>query len=606
MSKATPESPLSVPRPPWWASATAAKVVLCLAVLCAYANSLPGAFVFDDLESIPENPSIRNIVRLDTVLSPPRQSTVAGRPILNLSLALNYAVDGLRVHGYHALNIALHILAALTLFGILRRTLELPSLSPRYRRASVPLAFAVSLLWALHPIQTGSVTYIIQRAESLMGLFYLLTIYCLLRSAQSTQPLRWGLYAVVSCALGMGTKEAMATAPIVALLYDRIFLSGTWRDVFRKRGPLYAGLGATWIILGVMMATTASRGGTVGFGMTATWWEYAATQFGVILHYLRLVGWPSPLVLDYGWPIATKLSQIAIPAIGVVILLCLTAWALWRNAKIGFLGAAFFLILAPTSSVVPIRDAAFEHRMYLPLACVLTFLVTGAHALMTRRKAAEAAAVQGENRATPDDGASTTERVRWVEIAASRILIASVLIAIAFGATTIVRNRDYRTEISIWQDAVKKRPGNWRAHDVLGIAYARVGDYQGAVESHTEALELNPNSGLTYYNRGTTYLNLALRFKQRQSQGDAPADMDPSELFRAAIGDFSESIRIDRHGDTYSNRALAYFQLGEYAMAKADVDSSQLAGFQPHPKFVQILEEALAASNPDSASTGPR
>ncbi len=600
MNETAPESAISVSRSPWWASATAAKVILCIAVLLAYANSLPGAFVFDDLESIPENPSIRNIERLDTVLSPPRQSTIAGRPILNLSLAVNYAVDGLRVHGYHILNIALHILAALTLFGIFRRTLELPSLAPRYGRASVPLAFTISLLWALHPIQTGSVTYIIQRAESLMGLFYLLTLYCVIRAAQSDQHLRWTLCAVGSCALGMGTKEAMATAPIVVLLYDRIFLSGSWSDAFRRRGLLYAGLGATWIILAIAMASTASRGGTVGFGMTAKWWEYAGTQFGVILYYLRLAVWPSPLVLDYDWPIVARASGVVLPAIAVFVLLGLTVWAMGRNAKLGFLGAAFFLILAPTSSVVPIRDAAFEHRMYLPLASVLTLLVIGAYALLMRRRPGEAVG------APHDEGASRAEVRRGIDVAVSRILIAAALIAVAFGTITHLRNRDYRTEISIWKDTIEKRPGNWRAHDVLGIAYARIGNFQGAVESHTAALGLKPDSGITYYNRGTTYLNLGLRFKQRQSQGTAPADMDPSELFQAAIDDFSQSIRIDRHGDTFSNRAIAHSQLGEYAKAMADVDSSRIAGFQPPPRFVQFIEEALARQNPDSASTNPR
>jgi hypothetical protein len=339
--------------------------------------------------------------------------------------------------------------------------------------------------------------------------------------------------------------------------------------------------------------------------MSAKWWQYAATQFGVIFHYLRLVVWPSPLVLDYGWPIATKLSGVVLPAIGVLVLLGLTVWGLSRNAKLGFLGAAFFLILAPTSSVVPIRDAAFEHRMYLPLACVLTLVVLSAFALI-RRRPKDLSGTPSTEDGTSDAGDSPAVNRAPIEAAAARILIASALIGVAFGATTFARNRDYRTEISIWQDAVKKRPGNWRAHDVLGIAFARVADYQGAVDSHTAALALNPDSGITYYNRGTTYLNLALRFKQRQSQGEAPADMDPSELFWAAVSDFSESIRIDRHGDTFSNRALAYFQLGEYARAKADVDSSRLAGFQPHPKFVQLLEEAARASIPDSAGVGAR
>ncbi len=591
-------------RSPFWAGANFAKVVLCLALCIAYANSLPGAFVFDDLESIPENPSIRNIERLDSVLSPPHQSTVAGRPVLNFSLAINYAVDGLRVQGYHIMNIGIHLLAALALFGILRRTLELPRLASRYGRASIPLAFAVSLLWGLHPIQTGSVTYIIQRAESMMGLFYLLTLYCTIRAAEGAQPLRWTLCAIGSCALGMGTKEAMASAPLVVMLYDRIYLSSTWRDVLRKRGILYAGLAATWIILLVTMISAASRGGTVGFGMAVAWWQYAGTQFGVILHYLRLVFWPSPLILDYGWPIAEQASRIVLPAIPILGLLGLTVWALRRHATLGFLGAAFFLILAPTSSIVPIRDAAFEHRMYLPLAAIVTLLVLGAYALLTRGGPLAAAQDPAAAAGRPDPDISQAGFPAAARSAVPRILVATAVIAIVFIGLTHLRNRDYRTEVSIWRDTIEKRPDNWRAHDVLGIAYARIENYQEAVESHTAALRLKPDSAITYYNRGKTYLELGLKIKQRQAEGKAPADMDLTGLFQLAIDDFSSSIRLDRQGDTYNNRAVADFQIGEYARAMADVDSSRMAGFQPHPRFVQFIEEALARQAADSVSSG--
>jgi protein O-mannosyl-transferase len=577
-------------RPPTWTNSTLAQVILCVAILLAFWNSLPSPFLFDDIESIPENPSIRNLGDLGAVLSPPNQSTVAGRPILNFSLALNYALDGLRVHGYHLFNIGFHILSALILFGIVRRTLELPSLAARLGRASVPLAFATSLLWALHPIQTGSVTYIIQRAESLMGLFYLLTFYCVIRAAEGRQTLRWILGAIAACALGMGTKEAMVTAPLVILLYDRIFLSDSWRSTVRRRGLLYAGLAATWIILAVTMASASSRGGTVGFGLSTTWWQYARTQFGVILHYLRLVIWPAPLVLDYGWPIATKASQILLPAIPVLGLLGLSLWALRRHAATGFLGLAFFLILAPTSSIVPIRDAAFEHRMYLPLAAVMTFVVVGVFSLLTRRRSGQA----------PDEPEATIPP--WVVSGVTRVLIAALAVAVPFGALTAARNKDYRSEVSIWQDTVKKRPTHWRAYDVLGIAQARQNDFQGAIANHTEALRLKPDSGITYYNRGTTYLNLGLKFKNLQAQGQARADLDPSELFFAAIDDLSKSIRLSPEGDTYSNRSIAYFQVGEFAKAKADVDSSRVLGFQPHPKFVELLDAALGRQVADSTA----
>jgi hypothetical protein len=187
-------------------------VVIALAVLAAYGNSLHGPFVFDDLTSIPENPTIRHLADLGQVLSPPSVAgtSVAGRPLVNFTLAMNYAWGGLDVVGYHAFNIVIHLLSGLTLFGIGRRTLmRFPARA--FSPASVPrgsgavgtnpdqkadlipllLAFAVALLWSLHPLQTESVTFVVQRTESLMGLFYLLTLYCFIRGAASSRPRLW-------------------------------------------------------------------------------------------------------------------------------------------------------------------------------------------------------------------------------------------------------------------------------------------------------------------------------------------------------------------------------------------------------------------------------
>jgi hypothetical protein len=158
--------------------ALAPLVVLVLAALATYRNSFASPFVFDDRTSIEENQSIRRLWPLGPVLSPPcNGETVGGRPLLNLSFALNYALGGLDVRGYHAANLAIHLAAALLLLGVVRRTLLLPGLRERFGGAATPLALAAALLWMVHPLQTESVTYIVQRAESLCGCFYLLTLY---------------------------------------------------------------------------------------------------------------------------------------------------------------------------------------------------------------------------------------------------------------------------------------------------------------------------------------------------------------------------------------------------------------------------------------------
>ena len=160
----------------------AVAAVLTLAALGAYWNSFNVPLLLDDKSAISDNSSIRHLERIGDVLSPPPTGATAARPLLNLSFALDYAGGGLSVRGYHAGNLLIHICAGLALLGIVRRTLLWPRLRHRYGDAALPLAAAAALLWTLHPLQTESVTYISQRAESLMGLFYLLTLYCFIRS----------------------------------------------------------------------------------------------------------------------------------------------------------------------------------------------------------------------------------------------------------------------------------------------------------------------------------------------------------------------------------------------------------------------------------------
>jgi len=150
--------------------------VIAAGAIAVYSRTFSVPFLFDDGPAIVDNRTIRH---LSTAFWPAPDTTAGGRPILNLSLAINYAISGTAVWSYHALNLAIHVLAGLTLFGIVRRTL-----APRAGSAASLTAFSAALLWTLHPLQTESVTYIVQRAESLMGLFYLLTLYCFIRGAE--------------------------------------------------------------------------------------------------------------------------------------------------------------------------------------------------------------------------------------------------------------------------------------------------------------------------------------------------------------------------------------------------------------------------------------
>lgn len=414
--------------------ATAAVLLITLASLAAYSNSFDGIFVLDDEPAIERNVHVQRVWPLTESMSAPKDSTLAGRPVASLSFALDYSLAGGHSPSrYHTTNLAIHIAAALLLFGVVRRTLATDRLRPYVASAATPLATAVALLWVLHPVQTSAVTYIVQRVESLMGLWYLGTLYCAIRALDGARAMPWGIASVGCCALGMGTKEVMATAPLMVVLWDWTFAP----DRIRGRRPLYIALASSWLILGVLIAG-GPRSFSVGFGFQDwPWWRYLFTQAGVVVHYLRLAIAPWPLVLDYEWP-ASDLAAAVAPGLLIVALVAGTAWAVVRRSPLGVLGAWFFVILAPTSSVLPIiTEVAAEHRLYLPLAAPVAAVVLGVFALARRYAAGRGLAVVG-----------------YAGVAA---------LAVTFGGLTYARNADYANYDRIWSQTIAERPRNTRA-----------------------------------------------------------------------------------------------------------------------------------------------
>lgn len=503
-------------RAPWFLP-----LLLIAAGVGAYLGSFDGGFVLDDRRYIGDNPRIRQLWPPDAVLS-------GRRPVVDLSLALNYAYGERELEGYHAVNLLVHLMAALTLYGIVRRTLLREPwvladagsrrLKPAAQQETKPLpgqpadhvaswiAWATALIWMVHPLQTQSVSYLVQRCESMMGLFYLLTLYCVIRGASpsdwkigslekagSTREIEpgyrtwWYVAAVISCALGMGSKGVMVTAPVMVLLYDRVFISRSLGRALRRRWVLYASLAGTWAVLwacGVAggVLDPSRKIATAGFSFKdITPGEYAVTQAGVILHYLFLSLWPHPLCLDYAWPVARTVGAILWPAVAVTALFFGTVWALKFRPWLGFLGAWFFLILAPTSSFVPIRDPLFEHRMYLSLAALVVLVVVGGRWALCRLS----------------DRLAMGESLRK-SITALVLLTAVVPLTLA----TTRRHNAYRSPVTMWRDVVVKRPLNDRAHYNLGTELLNINMLEEAVPVFLRAVSLNPNLDEAYYNLG--------------------------------------------------------------------------------------------------------
>ncbi len=510
-------------------------VLACAAILTAgiavWSNSFRGPFIFDDLGAIRDNPTLRHFPAWENFV-PPHPSPVSRRPVVNLTLAINDAISGLDVRGLHAGNLLIHLLAALALFGIVRRTLLTPPLRERFGRAASGLATAVALIWAVHPLLTESVTYLTQRTELLMGLFLLLTLYGAIRGASSGHPWRWYAAAIAACALGMGSKEVMAPAPIIVLLYDRCFLSGSFREALRRRLPFYLGLAATWLILGTLLIAYPWGEATgAGFGLVeAGPWEYARTQPGVILHYLRLSFWPSSLCLDYGWPIARGFREIVPAAAAVAALLVGVWWSLRRAPALGFLGAWFFLILAPTSSVVPIvTEVAAERRMYLPLAAIVTACVVAAYGLGSRliRRAVASPATQKL-------------------FGSTAAMAATFSVAAVLGWLTFDRNADYRDAISIWQDTVDQQQLNFRAWFNLGCSYADADRFTEAIAQYDRSIELSPAFAIAYNNRAEACVHLG---RYTQATADCVKAIELRPAFAAAYVNLGNVLMLTRRRD---------------------------------------------------------
>lgn len=449
-------------------------VLLAGSIVAVYSNSLRVPNHLDDLDSIGKNETIK---KFSTALFPPRNSgvTVSGRPLLNLTLAINYHFHGTEVLGYHVGNILIHVAAALALLGVVRRTLRLPMLTDKYGQHATPLAFGVAALWALHPLQTESVTYIIQRAESLVGLCYLFTLYAFIRSVEKPSRL-WPAVTVIACYLGMAAKEVMVTAPVVIFLFDRTFVSGTFADSWRRHRNLYLGLASSWFLLLVLVISSGGRGTTVGYAAVSAW-DYALTQTSAVIRYLKLTLVPSDQVFDYGPTVEKTPSVLVRSALLLLPLLVGTAAALRKWPVVGFFGAVFFLILAPTSSIVPVATQTIaEHRMYLALAAlaggvaILCYRIIGKHAV-------------------------------WI----------LALLAVPLGVVSHERNKVYLTARALWEDTVFKMPDNIRALNNLGIVYLDLDEIEGATKCFEGALELVPSFTVSKSNLGRALILKAVK-----------------------------------------------------------------------------------------------
>lgn len=509
-------------QPAWVVGLVAA--MIGLAALAVYLGSFSGALVMDDDIAITRNESIRHVWPLWSALSPPAYSTTGGRPLVNLSFAINYAAGGVSVWGYHLFNILTHVAATLVLFGVVRRTLVKQvvrddRLAGGWRLDPLPLAAAIAGLWTVHPVLTAAVSYVSQRAELMMGLCYLLTLYSFIRATESA-PKLWLPLSVVACGLGMACKEVMVTAPVAVLLYDRAFCAGTIRAAWSQRRSYYFALASSWLLL-AFLAGAGLRERNVGFGQGVSSWHYALTECEAVVRYLGLAFFPHPLIFDYGPLYSTSMTVVAPYALVLVGLLTGTGLALWRRPALGFVATSFFLVLAPTSSFVPVAwQPVAENRVYLALPSVITLVVLGVYGLQGRRG-----------------------------------LMGCAALACGLGALSIHRNEAYREVETLWRDTVAKHPRNPRAQNNLGYQIYVRGNTELAAAHFERALQLDSDYADAHGNLGAALFRLG--------RVDEAVDHERRAL------EIKPGIAV-----VHRNLAAALLKLGQYAEALAQAEEA--------------------------------
>jgi tetratricopeptide (TPR) repeat protein len=506
----------------------ASGLIIAMGALAAYSRTFSVPLLSDDRASIANNASIRHLWPLWPVLSPPADAGVRGRPLYNLSFALNYAGGGTAVFGYHVVNLAIHVLAGWVLFALARRTLRCPTLAPRFGSAATPLALLIAAIWTWHPLQTESVTYLSQRAESMMGLCFLLAMYGFVRGVDAIIPRRrriWFACAVLACAAGAGTKEVIVTAPLITWLYDRTFISGSFAAAWRRHWPVFVGLAASWLPLGYLMLGLGHL--RVGFGSGVAWWAYGLVECRAILLYLKLIIWPHPLIFDYGIFTAPRLPAAWAAVAGLAALLAATGIALRRWPAAGFAAAWFFVILAPVSSIAPVATQPIaESRTYLPLAGIVALVVLGGFLLAGRR-------------------------------ALTIFAVAAVGAVVA----TAARNDDYRSAAALWSDTIAQLPNNPRAHNNLGYEWqSEPGRTADAIAEYETALRLAPGYADAHNNLGAVWEGIPGRLEEAIFQYRAAIHFAPDRpefhynlgnalqgegRTSAAISEYAATLRLD-------------------------------------------------------------
>ena len=607
--------------------------VFLIAVTCAviYSNTLDGPFIFDDEHVIRDSERIRNVsnyLRFD--------QSVLQRPFVNLTFSLNYQFGQLNVRGYHVINMLIHMINGVIVYFLsgailtrLLRSTKSPPFVPSHespntgRETPISLiALFTALIFVAHPLQTQAVTYICQRYASLAALFYILSVLFYLkgrmvqrsrlpeensgqktglpemprsRSAGTTQVFVLYILCILSGILAFLSKQTAASLPLIILLVEVLCIDNSWAG-WKKKLP-WAGLALLLIVTAALLVSGRLEG-TAPFGSlledisretreteTVSRWNYLCTQFTVITTYIRMLFLPLGQNADVMLPFKTGFFDGLTPLM-FLFLAAIILFAVWVRKKMPVVPFGvfwFFITLSVESSVIPIRDAMFEHRLYLPM---FGFAI----------------------------GLSATV-FQWFSSRRFYPVILMVCITFVFGAAAYHRNRVWQSSETLWTDVLSKAPHNYRAHTNLGIAFLDEDQFTAAAEEFQESLKLNPKAK-AYYNLGIVFAELgepetaiehylkAIEMDTRHSKAmvNLGVVLLKQEKFREAANRFEQALKID------PGSVEAHVNLGAARMNTGNMDGAiqscsealRLDGKDPFANFYLGLA-LIRTGNPDAA-----
>ncbi len=485
-------------------------IIIIIVGYLAYSNGLNGEMIYDDIKIIHSNAKLHDFndfMDLKKWINPNH------RHFAMLTYAINYSIHENNVFGFHLFNLFVHIIFGIFAFLLAKLILSISIFDNNPQRKHTALmALFIGLICLLHPIQTQAVSYIVQRMASMAGMFYLISLYfyvkgrlLFVKDGLNNKVILLYLFALLGGLLGLLTKQTVVTLPFAILLFELFFIRNKEGALFKKY------LVISFSLLFLLFLVIILGGYLPKETEIISRSEYLFTQFRVIITYIQLLFIPANQALDYDFAISTSLSEWKVIVSSLIILALITAAILLYKKKhlISFGIFWFFLTLSVESSIIPIQDVIFEHRLYIPIFGFSLIIVSLIWDLFAKK---------------------------WL----FAVIVFFVVLNIIYAAKTYERNKVWKFQISLWSDNIDKYPNAIPPYVNRGNVYFNAGKYREAVADYTTGIELDSNNYQLYFNRGVS-------LKQMKQ-------------YKLALFDFSMAIknRNPRNYQSYMERGIIY------------------------------------------------